>query len=393
MRKILFVTGTRADYGKLKPLIRVAEDSPYVESSLFVTGMHTLSRYGQTMNELFKNGHEGINIFQNQQYDDGMDIAFANTVTGLSKYVLKNSPDMIVVHGDRVEALAGAVVGAVNGVLVAHIEGGEVSGTIDGVLRHAISKMAHIHLVANDESKNRLLQLGEEESRIYVIGSPEVDVMLSADLPEYEEVVERYNIPFKKEDYYVAIFHPVVGEEEDSHYNVTEFARGMNKSGKNFVVIYPNNDPGSQDIIDGYEYTFLNLPQDSSKRFALYPSLRFEYFLTLLKNSKGIVGNSSTGIREAQVYGLRSVNVGTRQNNRHKSPMIIDADYNHWEIMTAINFIDAIDSLDKKDCIKTFGNGTAAKKFESLIDDDSFWKTSKEKQFVDMVERSAVCPE
>ena len=166
MKKVLFLTGTRADYGKLKSLMNIIEKSTSFQCSIFATGMHTLSRYGNTVNEIYKNGFQDIHTYMNQIKGDGMDIILANTIHGLSRYVHENRPDLIVVHGDRVETLAGAIVGTLNNILVAHIEGGELSGTVDELIRHSVSKLAHIHFVANAKAADRLKQLGEDSANI-----------------------------------------------------------------------------------------------------------------------------------------------------------------------------------------------------------------------------------
>src|SRR5262249_33469221 len=146
---------------------------------IFVTGMHTLESYGYTVDEVRKGGFEHVFVHVNQIIGEPMDLILANTVHGLSRYVHDSPPDMIVVHGDRVEALAGAIVGSLRNIRTVHIEGGEISGTIDGSIRHAISKLAHIHCVANNDAAGRLIQMGEDPRAIYVIGSPDIDIMIS----------------------------------------------------------------------------------------------------------------------------------------------------------------------------------------------------------------------
>ncbi len=189
MKKILFLTGTRADLGKMKRLMCAVNDAPDFECTVFVTGMHTLGRYGYTVKEVEKLGIEKLHIFMNQIHSEPMELVLANTIVGLSRFVHENIPDLIVVHGDRVEALAGATVGSLRNILVAHIEGGELSGTIDEVLRHAISKLSHVHFVSNTDAEDRLKQLGEDPKTVSVIGSPEIDTMLSAELPDYRDVL------------------------------------------------------------------------------------------------------------------------------------------------------------------------------------------------------------
>ena len=182
-KKIVFVTGTRADFGKLKSLMKIIQSDNQFELHVFVTGMHMLAKYGYTCEEVEKANFTNIYKFINQNVSDGMDHVLAKSILGLSDYVREINPDMIIVHGDRVEALAGATVGALNNVLTGHIEGGEVSGTIDELIRHAVTKLSHAHFVANNEAQKRLLQLGEKPEATYIIGSPDIDVMNSNSLP------------------------------------------------------------------------------------------------------------------------------------------------------------------------------------------------------------------
>ena len=143
-KKILFLTGTRADFGKIKSLIQILETHPNFEPYIFVTGMHLQEEYGYTLLEVERCGFQNIHTFQNHTHETTMDLTLAKTIEGLSAYVKECKPNMIVIHGDRVEALAGAIVGSLNNILVSHIEGGEVSGTIDELIRHSTSKMSHI---------------------------------------------------------------------------------------------------------------------------------------------------------------------------------------------------------------------------------------------------------
>ncbi|MDF5252590.1 UDP-N-acetylglucosamine 2-epimerase, partial [Vibrio parahaemolyticus] len=147
MKKMLFLTGTRADFGKLKSLISKVEENPALEAHIFITGMHMMAKYGMTANEVDKAGFKSTYRYINQNGFDSMDVVLSKTIQGLSDYVKELGPDMIVIHGDRVEAMAGDIVGALNNILVAHVEGGEVSGTIDELIRHSVSKMSHLHFV------------------------------------------------------------------------------------------------------------------------------------------------------------------------------------------------------------------------------------------------------
>ena len=149
-RKIVFLTGTRADFGKLKPLMDKIEKSEIFDCHIFITGMHTLKKYGNTYQEVMKCNYKNTLVYENQKSSNEQDVILANTIYGFSEYIKNLQPDMIIVHGDRVEALGGAIVGSLNNILVSHIEGGEISGTVDELIRHAVSKLSHIHFVANN---------------------------------------------------------------------------------------------------------------------------------------------------------------------------------------------------------------------------------------------------
>ena len=370
-KKIVFLTGTRADFGKLRPLIEITESSDEFECHIFVTGMHTLSRYDFTYREVEKRGYKNIFVFMNETEGDNTDIILSNTIRGFSEYIRDISPDMIVIHGDRLEALAGAIVGSFNNILVSHIEGGELTGTIDESIRHAVSKLSHIHFVSNDDAKKRLIQMGEIEERIFVIGSPDIDIMMKKDLPTKEELIEYYDINFEK--YAILIFHPVTTELEYLENQTTEIVGAVIDSKRNYVVIYPNNDPGSDIIMKAYGKL------ENNQNFKIYPSLRFEYFLTLLKNADFIIGNSSSGITEAEIYNIPTINIGTRQKDRTSNNNIINIKNQKDEILDAILKVDDI----KVNSSFSFGDGKSTNRFFNVISNDKIWNVSLQKQFIE----------
>jgi UDP-N-acetylglucosamine 2-epimerase (hydrolysing) len=196
-KRIVFLTGTRADFGKIKSLIKITQKSKLFDVHIFATGMHMIAKYGKTIIEIEKSGFKNIYPFINHDDIDHMDRNLAKTIDGFSHYILEIKPDLIVVHGDRIEAMAGAIVGSLNNILVTHIEGGEISGTIDELIRHSISKLSHIHLTSNEQAKKRLIQMGEDRNCIFNIGSPDLDVMNSKNLPTLKVVKKYYEIDFK----------------------------------------------------------------------------------------------------------------------------------------------------------------------------------------------------
>lgn len=372
-RKLLFLTGTRADFGKMKPLIKAVDGAGDFDCSVFVTGMHTLDFYGMTLDEVRRCGFKNIHVYMNQFLNEPMDLVLANTIAGLSRFVHEDRPDMIIVHGDRIEAMAGAVVGALRNTLVGHIEGGELSGTVDELIRHAVSKLSHLHFVANQEAANRLRQLGEMEDSVFVIGSPDIDVMTSETLPAIGEVKRYYEIPFER--YSIAIFHPVTTELDTLAASIRAFVSALIASGNQYVVVYPNNDEGTTIISEEYKRLAGN------RNFRVFPSIRFEYFVSLLKNADCIVGNSSAGIREAPFYGLPTVNVGSRQARRYRHESIIDVPYDTEAILAGIARARGMDRFPPS---RHFGEGDSVGRFMAVLRDDKVWQVSRQKQFNDL---------
>lgn len=375
MKRIVFLTGTRADFGKLKSLIQISQSSSEFETHIFVTGMHLNSTYGYTVKEVFKAGFSNIFQFINHDSIDHMDRTLSKTVDGFSHYIAQINPDLIVVHGDRVETMAGAIVGSLNNILVAHVEGGEVSGTIDELIRHSVSKMSHIHFVASSEAKTRLIQLGELPDSIYTIGSPDLDLMSPKMLQSIDTVKKYYNISFK--NYAIAMFHPVTTEYQKVKENVKSFVSALLDSGDNYIVIYPNNDLGSTEILN--EYTRMT----DNNKIRIFPSLRFEYFLTLLKNADYIVGNSSAGVREAPYYNVPTVDIGSRQRNRSKNSSIFSATDHYDSIVNAISSVKKFETAN--DHMRSdFGEGDSDIKFLEILNGCKMWNISKQKQFRDL---------
>ena len=373
MKKIVFLTGTRADFGKMKPLMSVCDKLDGFELYVYVSGMHLLPQFGSTYREVEKENYRNTTMQPLREFTSRMDINLSRLIADFSEYVKNVKPDMIFVHGDRIDALGGAIVAMLNGILLGHIEGGEVTGTVDESIRHAISKMANLHFVSNEESAIRLRQLGEEENSIFVIGSPDIDIMMSHDLPTLDRVRKKHKIPF--ENFAILIYHPVVSEVDRLGDDMDEVICALQMSGKNYVVIYPNNDTGSQIILQKYK-TLASEPH-----FCFYPSIPFEDFLVLLRNADFIVGNSSCGVREACVYGVPAIDVGTRQKNRYSPELLANiqhVDPRREAIGEAIRHVD-----EYRITSSYFGTGNSAKQFATIIQDKATWRVDVQKRFFD----------
>ena len=374
-RKIVFLSGTRADFGKMKSLIRtLLAQPPQFEVHIFATGMHMDPKYGYTVLEFEKCNFPNVFRFINGSSGGSMDQALGTTILGFSQYVRLITPDMIVVHGDRSEALAGAIVGSLNNILVAHIEGGELSGTVDGLIRHSVSKMSHLHFVSNEEARRRLVQLGEDPNAVFVIGSPDIDIMNSPDLPTLEEVKQHYEIGF--DQFGIFAFHPVTTSLGTLQRDVRELREALLDSGENWVAIYPNNDEGSNVILADFEANFKGHP-----RVRMFPSLRFEAALVLLRHARVVVGNSSMGIREAPFYGTPTVNIGSRQDGRTQNPQIIHVPPERDQVLSAIRLATSRPPLRP---VREWGLGDSDKRFRRLLERPSVWETPVQKIFRDI---------
>jgi UDP-N-acetylglucosamine 2-epimerase (hydrolysing) len=371
-KRIGFLTGTRADYGKQKSLIKIlAEDEKY-SVSILVFGMHLMTKYGFTVSQILEDKLAEVFTFPQTSHETQMEIALAETIKNLSAHLDSHELDLLVVHGDRIETLAGAIVGAIRNIPVAHIEGGEVSGTIDGLIRHSVSKLSHLHFVSNNQAEKRLIQIGEFKESIFTIGSPDIDIMFSENLPTLIEVKDRYGIEFN--EFSICLYHPVTNELNKIEKNAEDFCNALISSGNNYVVIKPNNDLGSDKIQNVYKNLL------TGKNFLHLPSMRFEYFLTLMKNSKYIIGNSSAGIRESAYYGIPAVNIGSRQLGRHSNTLIIDSETDTNSILEAIASLPNL----SQEPIYNFGKGDSCIKFKSILDQRIDWPVSTVKKFVDL---------
>ena len=372
IKKIIFVSGTRADFGKIKSLILRMQKNNQFKVYVFVTGMHLIKAYGSTWDEIRKAKIKNIYKFKNQKINDKEDLIFSRTIIGFSKYAKKIKPDLVFVHGDRIEALATTVSSVLNSIKIAHIEGGEVSGTKDEILRHAISKLVDFHFVSNNLAKKRLIQLGENNKNIYVIGSPEVDLINNFKLPSLAVCKRRYGIKYKS--YSVFIFHSATEEIKHIKRTLNNIFTELLNSKQNYIIIYPNNDPGSDKIIEIYK-KFKNIGN-----FKFFPSMRFEHYQTLLKNSEFIIGNSSSGVREAPSVGIPSINIGIRQFKRSNAPTIINCGTSRKEIKKALISVKSA----KKMKSTIFGKGNSNIKLEKILNKNSFWSKKTYKKFIDI---------
>lgn len=363
-RKILYISGTRADYGLMRSVLRRIHDHPDLSLEIVVTGMHLMEEFGHTIDEIEKDGfsYHVVDVEYEEDTPEAMAIFIGRLIEELTPVVGDLQPDIILLLGDRGEMLAGAIVGAYLSIPVAHLHGGEVTSTVDDLARNAITKLAHIHLPATEKSKERIIRMGEDPSRIFVVGAPGLDQIREDSLLSREELEEKYQLDFSG-PVILVVQHPVTLESDDAGDQIRETLEAIVLLKMQTIVIYPNADAGGRamiDILREYEqYPFIKM----------YKSLVHQDYMSLLAHVSVIVGNSSSGIIEAPSFGIPAVNIGTRQRGRERALNVIDTGYERDAIRNGIeralfdeNFRKAI-----QEKINPYGNGKASERIATIL--------------------------
>lgn len=355
-RKILYITGTRADYGLMKSVLKAIEEHPKLELEIVATGMHLMPEFGMTIKEIKKDGfkiHEIDATYENDN-KESMTNFVGKCIQLLTKKIKEIKPDIILLLGDRGEMLAGAIVGAYLTIPVAHIHGGDITSTVDEPIRHAITKLAHIHFPATEKSAERIIKMGEDQSRVFVVGAPGLDTILSEKLIAPDELSKRYYLDLSK-PILLVVQHPVTTEIEGAHEQIRETLEAVLELKHQTVFVYPNADAGGRkmiEVIKEYEeYPFINS----------FKSIPHREYLSLMGIAGVMIGNSSSGIIEAPSFGLPVVNIGSRQEGRQRAENVIDVDYDKEQIKAAIKkaLYDEDFKEKVKNCKNPYGDGKA----------------------------------
>lgn len=363
-KKVFIVTERRADFSRFKPIIKLIEKDKSLSYDLVVTGVHLNRDFGYTKKEIieekFKIFRE-FKIFDKKYYikNDGssMSEALGKAFLNLPKIIEISKPDLILSGFDIAANFALSVCGAHMNIPVAHIQGGEVSGTIDESIRHAMSKFSNFHFTATQETRNRLIKMGEERKNIFVVGCPSIDALKQEKEEEVKFIKNKFNINIF-EDYILIIQHPVTSEIKNVKKQFIETLEALKKIKIQKLFVFPNNDAGSIKIINLIKKNKFNHCQ----------TLTLREYKTLLKNSSALVGNSSSGIHEAATFKIPVLNIGTRQEGRTKSINVIDSKYNRYHIYKSIKKILKPSFKNKLRNLKNpYGDGSSSKKIIKII--------------------------
>lgn len=332
MKKIMFLTGSRGEWGYIRPILRLIEKMDDVEYRLVVTNMHLLPSYGNSYKEIERDGftiHYKIHMSLDGYSHVTMAKSLGLCLLELPDILENEKPDWLVLAGDRGEQLMGAIAAGYTYTPVAHIQAGEVSGNIDNMARHAIGKFVHMHLASNQDAADRLIKLGEEPFRIHNVGAPQLDELVQMEISTQGEIESNIGIKIP-EKFILAVLHPVTEEYKHSKEQAEIFVDSLNEVKCPKIVILPNNDAGSKQVRSAIE--------DRRKgEYYLFSNMKRQDYLYLLKNCLCIVGNSSSGLLEAPTFRTPAVNIGRRQNLRYRGYNVIDVDFEKKSILDAID--------------------------------------------------------
>ena len=363
-RKVCIVLTVRGNYAKMKSLMRKLQEDPELELQIVVGGAIILHKYGNPINIIEADGfkiHEMVHFL----VEGGKTITMAKS-TGLAivelSTVFENcKPDIVIAIADRFEALAVAVAASYMNITVAHLEGGELSGSIDESIRHAITKLSHIHLVATSKSAERVIKMGEDPAMVFVVGSPTIDLVKDLNLDLDFNVFARYGgvgplTAITQRSYLVVVQHPVTTEFEQAQYQIQETLHAASQLNMPTIWLWPNMDAGTDEISKGIR-AFREKYNPANIHF--FKNFEFEDYAKLLNNCAVLIGNSSSGIREASFLGVPVVNIGSRQNFRERGPNVVDTPHDRMKIIQAVKKQIAHGKYPRN---YLYGDGTACEK-------------------------------
>jgi GDP/UDP-N,N'-diacetylbacillosamine 2-epimerase (hydrolysing) len=365
MRTIAVVTGTRAEYGYLKPLMQAIQKDNELRLLPLVTGMHLLTEFGNSYKIVQQDFPTAKKIEMTLKGDRLRHMAeyLGSGINNFAQFFERNHPDLLIVLGDRSESFAAALAGLYLNIPIAHINGGDVSGTtIDESIRHAITKISHIHLVHTKANAQRVLRMGEEKKRIFITGALTIDTIMHTTLSSKDEIFERYHLEPTKTTFLV-VQHPITTLTDRGYSQLKELFRALDAVKEQTVLLYPNCDAGGKQ--------FINLIRTMEKKpyIHAFKNMPHEEYLSILKSVDLMIGNSSSGIIEAPSFHIPVINIGNRQQGRERSANILDIAAEKDKIVRAIDF-----ALHNKEfqnrihrCKNHFGTGTAAKKIIKIL--------------------------
>jgi GDP/UDP-N,N'-diacetylbacillosamine 2-epimerase (hydrolysing) len=368
-RKILAVTGARSEYDIMSPVLNILNIDPRFELEVLVTGAHLSDKFGKTVQLIQQDGFKiADRVYNLVDTDDriGRVVSLGHQIPAFAQAFQRIKPDVVLVVGDREEAISVTLTAAYMDIAVAHIAGGDIvkDGNIDNSVRYAASKFAHIHFTILEEHKETLLKLGEDDWRIFSVGNPALDKFIATPVLTRYELSNNIGFDLSEDNYLVLIQHPIISEVEKESYNIRQTLDAIIETGYKCLINYPNSDAGNYSIIEAYNEYVGKYP-----KLFLFKNLSRLNYINLLRNASCLVGNSSSGIIEAPSIGLPVVNIGQRQRGRTHSDNVIFVDNIKEDIRLAI--IKSISDNDYRKKVKSvanpYGEGNSSNKIVEIL--------------------------
>lgn len=375
-RSILAITGIRADYDLMYPVYKAIQDHDALSLSLIVTGAHLSKNFGHTVDFIQKDGFH-IEECIESLIDGDKDISRLKGASlqllQLSQAVHRIRPDMLLVLGDREEAINTAICGTYLNIPIVHVSGGDrVVGNADDQVRHAVTKLSHLHFTTSEDSKNRLLKLGEQSFRVFNVGNPGIDRIVQTPVIQKEKLYQIFNFSKNTLDQPLLLLvqHVLSTEIDDASKQMQETLEAIRDLNLNTVMSYPNSDAGSREMIRVIE-SYRNLPNLRIEQF-----IPRDIFVNLLRNAACLVGNSSLGLLEAPFLKLPVVNIGNRQQGRLNAGNVMFVKHEKSEIVNAIK--KACYNISHQQYVRAltcpFGDGASSQKIVDILANISFDK-------------------
>ena len=370
IKKIIVVITARASYARVKTFLKEVSKSKKNKLYIILNSSSVLEKFGDITKILKKDNlkiyHKSFTSLEGISLSNQVKTTALNMID-LSVLFKKINPDIVITIADRFETLATAITAAYLNIPLGHIQGGEISGSIDEKVRHSITKLADLHFVSTIQAKRNLVRMGEEKNKVFVTGCPSIDIIKNIKSLKLDfKPIEKYkgigsDIDFTK-DYIVVMQHPVTTSYQSSTFQINETIRAIKRLNIQTIWMWPNIDVGS-DIISKK----LRLFREKNKKLKLhfFKNLSPEDFIKLCYNSQILIGNSSIGIRESSYLGINVINIGDRQKGRERGKNIIDVNYNSLEIEKAAK--KYLSKKNKRKINKLYGDGNAGKKILKII--------------------------
>lgn len=362
-KKITVTTGSRSEYGILRPLLSRLKDNKNFKLYLLVSGTHLSKKYGYTISEILRDGfipHSSFSMIPSQDENYYMAKVVGDGIHHFSKIFKKIKPDINLILGDRSEMFSSAIAAYYMNIPNAHIHGGDVSGTVDEYTRHAITKISNIHFAATKSSYERIIKMGENPKNVFLTGSPSIDEIICKQIPTKSQLEKKYNLKIDKKTI-ILLYHPDTTDIVQTKTEITNILNAISSLKLQTIIISPNSDTGQK-----FVSTMINKYSKKLNFIHTYPSFPRLDYIGLLKNSGILIGNSSSGIIEANYVGIPVLNIGNRQRNREKSFDVHNIQGNSQEIIRK----HVLKLLKKNSIIKTnlYGKGHASKKIINILE-------------------------